>query len=338
LWRGASGSEAVSEVLRSSSPSTIWRIVNLNAVKYGWNIAELRLFSDELCRADLTRPRAGSAWTAEAISSGAVSGSEASRAIDGLTWTQWTSSCHLCDPGEAWLGVKFSQPVSVLCAQLWQWGEGDYKSSKVELELWDASMAQWHGVLRGDGFASSQWETLRFVKCAALEPPESALIEVTNKGFFPSSATYSCGGVGILWGTGQRDCSPDGSWTLDAPRCLPAIEVIAFATIAVLVDLLAIALYARFVMYRKPAFLGKDSLIPSEHLARWDSSLIPHDEDDPHDLQGIVTKQCVICPCCRIADSWASAGVLPFAWGMCIQHVSFPCMPCIGAVLRSKLR
>merc|ERR1712216_935173 len=117
-----------------------WRILNLSPVTYGWVIGELEFYSDTGCSRQInvleqeTPP--------EAIASGHHEAPPV-RAMDRATWTEWRAQCYLCDPREAWLGIRLSQPEVVHCVKLWQIGRRGYKTAEVALERWDDLEKTW---------------------------------------------------------------------------------------------------------------------------------------------------------------------------------------------------
>lgn len=312
--------------------SSEWRVLNLVKVTYGWTIAELRFFGDAACSEELSATS-----TAEAIASGYDTGAPPSRALDGKTFTEWRAQCHLCDSKEAWLGVRFDQPVKVLCVQMWQWGDRDYSASSVVVQRWSAGSqteaSGWKDVLRGEGLGGSRWNAIRFVKCKDLAIPNQGTVQVTNSGYYPSEARFTCNGIRLMAGQDTSVCSIDGDWSQQAPRCWAALELIAIATgVALLVFFWSFAYY-RFVVMKKPPALEVGTFIPGDSLGEWTTALL---DDFTSDQKTIL--QCLFCPCCRIADTWSQAGLLPYQFGLCLQQACCLCLPCIGALFRQRLR
>jgi len=323
----------------SFEPSSEWRVINLDQVIYGWQIAELRFFSATNCSEDfdVTRPAYNSDLTAEAISSGNTLGAESSRAFDGKTYTEWRAPCHICEPGEAWLGVRLNMPVKVLCVKIWQWGHGDYTASSFALQRWDPGSvtreAEWRDVLQADGLLGTKWDTVGFVTCDDLPPPEFGTVQITNNGYYPSEATFTCKGIRTLSGATSSSCNIDGTWSEEAPRCWAAIEFIGAGTAALFVEFLLFALYFRLVIMRKPAALKKDDFIPEDMLYKWQADLLHDYQED-----GNAAAMCLCCPCCTIADTWHHAGLLHFQWGIWLPQFCCCCLPCIASRYRTAIR
>lgn len=312
--------------------SSEWRVLNLVKVTYGWTIAELQFFGDSACSEQLSATS-----TAEAIASGYDTGAPPSRALDGKTYTEWRAQCHLCDSQEAWLGVRFDQPVKVLCVKMWQWGDRDYSASSIVVQRWSAGSqteaSGWKDVLRGEGLGGSRWNAIRFVKCKDLAIPNEGNVQVSNSGYYPSEARFTCNGIRLMAGQDTSVCSIDGDWSVQPPRCWAALEIIAIATGVTLGAFFWGSAYYRFVVAKKPPALQHDTFIPSDSLGDWTATL---KDDCTSDNKTFL--QCLFCPFCRIADTWSQAGLLPYRFGVCLQQACCVCLPCIGAYFRHKLR
>jgi len=57
------------------------------------------------------------------------------------------------------------------------------------------------------------------IPCAALPAMPNGAVTSTNDGRFPSRASYQCNTGFVLSDSRPRVCQPDGSWTLQTPRC-----------------------------------------------------------------------------------------------------------------------
>eukprot|EP00930_Biecheleria_cincta_P086373 TRINITY_DN7567_c0_g1_i2.p1 TRINITY_DN7567_c0_g1~~TRINITY_DN7567_c0_g1_i2.p1 ORF type:complete len:471 (-),score=65.47 TRINITY_DN7567_c0_g1_i2:292-1704(-) len=312
--------------------SSQWRVLNVVKVTYGWTIAELKFFSDAACSKELS-----SSNTSEAIASGYDPGSPPSRALDGKTFTEWRAQCYVCNEKEAWLGVRFDEPAKVLCVQLWQWGHREYSASSILVQRWDVGSATeeggWRDVLRGESLGGSRWNEVKFVKCQDLAMPAEGTVKVTNRGYYPSDATFACNGIRLMDGEDKSVCGIDGTWSQQAPRCWAALELIAFITASFLLIFFWGFGYYRYVVLKKPPALESATFIPNDSLGNWTTPLM---DECMHDQKPIL--QCLFCPCCRVADTWSQAGLLPYQFGVILQQMCCLCMPCVGAFFRQKLR
>ncbi|CAJ1454084.1 unnamed protein product [Effrenium voratum] len=246
----------------SFSQSDTWRLVNDAQVTYGWAIAELRVFSDA-CQSELSPRLEGSG----------MPGLPASRAQDGQVITEWRSGCHICEVGEASLSLHFDVEVNVMCLQLYQWGDRDFAATAVRLQRWGEEQA-WVDVLRGTGMQGGQWDTLRFVQCAPLAPPNFGSVRLTNNGLFPSEATFTCKGIRPMTGSSTSVCGPDGEWSEGPPACWEAVHFIAAFSLVALLDAVAFVVYYRCFVMQRPAPLSEESMLPQDYLGQWNSDLI----------------------------------------------------------------
>jgi len=271
--------------------------------------------------------------------SGQSAASSPSRAADGLTWTEWRSQCYICDPLEAWIEVRFSEPVMVFCVELWQWGKREYRTSGVLLQQWEAGSlgqaGEWISVMRGTGLDGDRWDTVRFTKCSDLEAPANGRLSISNGGYYPAEATFTCNGARLLGGSSTQQCLEDGSWPAASKRCWSLMEMIIAVTAFGTFEFVAFALYFYFVVSRKPGPLTVSSFIADENLGHWSTEL----------GQGIEDKEgrapllwCLFCPCCRLAETWRGMGLVAFQLGGLIPQVCIAFLPCIGAWLRGNMR
>lgn len=318
----------------ASAPSQRWRVVNLEPVADGWTIGELRIFSDAGCINELTKQKS---LTWETIASGSYN-SPPARALDGATWTEWRAQCYKCQPRDAWLGVAFSAPVRVLCIRMWQWGRLSYKSSSVMLERWDTSLALWEPVLLGSRLDGGRWDQMRFVQCDYMPAPEYGRVQISNLGYYPSDATFSCSGMRILTGLRTFSCGTDGTWGGSPPRCWAILEVSIFIAVVLVLDVAAFMGYYFCVITRKASPIEGMSYIPEENMGEWSQDLFGACTDPKARTQQHALLQFFLCPCCRVADTWHGMGQLPFAWGAPLLHLFFPLLPCLGALVRGSMR
>jgi len=236
------------------------------------------------------------------------------------------------------VGVAFDSPVNVRCVKLWQWGSRGYKTAEVMLEQWrpgqDGTAGAWRPVLRGSQLDGGRWDTIRFVTCAAVQPPDHGHFEVTNSGFYPSEARISCSGIRVLGGSTALQCQVDGSWSGEVPRCWPMLYIIILVSAVVLVDIMAFMFYYWFVVIRKAPALSAKSFLPEEYRGSWSHSIIKDVRNDPKRTM----LWFLFCPCCRVAETWRGAGELPFHIGAPLVHLFFPLLPCLGAFYRVSMR
>lgn len=342
-------------------PSVRWRVVNLEPIIYGWALGELRFFGDAECSDSGELVGSASAVPDVAVSdsdmsdvalsvleieaSGSYTGSQPSNALDGLTWTEWRAQCYACEAEEAWLSVTFSQAVDVRCVSLWQWGEGDYRTARVALERWEAPSNAgregfWQRVLRGSGLGSGRWDAIRFVYCGPLQAPENGRVVITNDGYYPSEATFSCTGAQVFSGFPKITCSPEGDWYSlgeSGRRCWTLTEMIICMVAFFVFELLVFGGYYFFRVLPKDKTappLTTESFIPEENQRGWtnDFLLDLQEETRPHLLW------CIFCPCCRLADTWRGAGLVPYATSAVLTQLCCVFIPCMGAWLRASIR
>jgi len=327
-------------------PSMRWRVINDDTVLAGWAVGELRFYADPGCSDELTIvPSSDSDATAE-TSDRQVQAFEASgshldavpdRAFDKQTWTEWRSGCYLCEPGEAWLAVQFAGPVSVYCMEIWQRGKGDYRTASLGLERWEATTSSWQRVLTGSGLEGSRWDKVQFVKCEELEVPEHGRVEVSNGGFYPSEAKFSCGGAHILSGFSTSSCDASGKWSdfgASARRCWTLMEILIFVSTVIAIEILLFGSYYYCVMVPRDATLTMTSFIPEDLHRQWTTEFIfeAREEAAPQ-------MRCFLaCPCCRLADTWRAAGLLPYHFGALVTQFFCIFTPCIGAYFRGLIR
>lgn len=333
-----------------SLPSKKWRVITLGR-SYGWAMGEVELYKDPSCQQKLPIPTASSGkasskpgdnaeLTSEVIASG-YSNTRPDRAFDGLTWTEWRAQCYICEPRDAWIGLQFSAPVSVLCMRLYQWGSRDYRTSEAVLERWDSLARQWKGVLHASELDGDDWDTVHFIRCAELSPPDHGRVVVTNGGYYPSSATYSCSGARVMGGSDKQECLESGEWDGGKPQCWPAIAPVILVVTILGIEVSACAVYYVMVVRKKPPPLEDSTFIPEDQMGKWLTHEIhgikepvEEEEEDPVNYLLHVT----VCPCCRISETWYSAGQVPFFVGAWIPHLLCPFMPCIGAYFRWQMR
>jgi len=344
------------------APSNAWRVVNLRRVTYGWSVGELKLFTDTHCREELAAgivmdgsvsldsSGRGPSVIGTAIASGHWD-TPPTRAFDGEIWTEWHAQCHVCEPGEAWVGLRFSAPVSVYCMQIYQWGSRDYMASETLLERWEEPASgnragEWQGVLRGSQLGGDRWEQIYFTQCPAPDPPAHGRVAITNRGFHPSVATYQCSGARILGGSGQQECLSDGTWSGGAPRCWAAIEIVILATAVVALEVAAAALYYYFVVKSKPPPLEARTFIPEEYLGKWSTheiwgireKLTEEEAEGDAEKPKSLLLPVLLCPCCRIAETWRSAGEIPYKVGVWLAQCLLPVLPCLAGFFRLQMR
>eukprot|EP00746_Dinoflagellata_sp_MGD_P023698 gnl/MRDRNA2_/MRDRNA2_155584_c0_seq1.p1 gnl/MRDRNA2_/MRDRNA2_155584_c0~~gnl/MRDRNA2_/MRDRNA2_155584_c0_seq1.p1 ORF type:complete len:453 (+),score=68.82 gnl/MRDRNA2_/MRDRNA2_155584_c0_seq1:78-1436(+) len=323
--------------------SNRWRVVNLEPVTYGWAIAELEFYSDAFCSPETklggqsfyneTDPT--NTWVP--ISSGFRDSRRPERAFDGRSWTEWRAQCHVCAAEEAYLGIELEEEYSVKCLRIWQWGEREYGTSQVALEYWkgvgnDYSAAKWVVATKYGGVRSGGYSQLYLIPCEPLEIPSGGAREVTNDGYYPSTATYSCGGINFLGGDEVRECQQDGAWTGEEPRCWAPFELVSIAAGCLGFEFLIVLTYFLLVISRKPPRLNATTFIPPEHLGKWTSDAMSNFQDEQDMLCCVAC-----CPICRIADTWHTAGLLFYPWGV-ILNSFIVCIPCMGMIFRRMIR
>eukprot|EP00927_Polykrikos_kofoidii_P016070 TRINITY_DN17208_c0_g1_i1.p1 TRINITY_DN17208_c0_g1~~TRINITY_DN17208_c0_g1_i1.p1 ORF type:complete len:506 (+),score=63.09 TRINITY_DN17208_c0_g1_i1:174-1691(+) len=338
----------VADLPVGAGKSNQWRILNGETVTYGWTIGELRLFADVACTQELTRnsdvaavASAGAGPSFQTLSMSPISSSQqdeqTARAYDGKTFTEWRADCYECSPRQAWLGVRFSLPVAVLCVQLWQWGHGDYVSHTVELQRWEADSASangggvWQPVLQGENLDGHRWDTVNFVRCATLQPPDYGRVEITNGGFFPSEATFQCGAARLFVGTKRSRCLADGSWTAQNANCWSLLELMIVASALFALELSGLTLYYYRVMLPRAPPMHMNSPLPEEFQRTWLFEI-------RESVQPKIPILVVCCPCMRLADTWHGAGLLPYYFGVWVVQLLLPIVPCIGAFFRIVIR
>jgi Cys-rich protein (TIGR01571 family) len=339
-----------------SKPSAKWRIVNLDAITYGWAVGEVKMFTDTKCTEDqeltaLAEPKIEAtdpfAFTWDAISSGYDS-APASRAFDRLTWTEWRSNCYMCDPRTAWVGLQFSSPVTVQCFYVYQWGKRTYKTDEVMLQRWEQGLpgtnqGEWQDVLRGSGLEGETWQEVSFTLCDELPAPDHGRVEVSNGRFYPSVATFTCSGARIMWGSGSQECQPDGTWAEDIPQCWPALVLVVFVSSLVACEVVCFGTYYFFVLQTKPPPLQHTTFIPDDALGKFTSHEIYGIRDEEED-DGATTRpkrvflHVVFCLCCRIADTWHSVGQVSYFVGVWLPQLLCPLLPCIATYFRVQMR
>ncbi|CAK9110672.1 Hypothetical protein (Fragment) [Durusdinium trenchii] len=309
----------------SFSPSTTWRLVNDAEVTYGWSISELRTFSDPNCQEPAAPARAEGA---------SALGASASRALDGSTLTEWRAPCHICGLHEAWLTLHFDAPVALMCLELFQWGDRDYAAAAVLLQRKSGpGTEEWVTVLRGHQLQGGRWDALHFVQCAPLAAPNYGSVRLTNNGLYPSEATFTCKGIRPLTGSGTSVCGSDGQWSDTPPTCWEAIHFIAVISAVLAIDASAFVIYYRCYVVDQPKPLNDESIIPQDYLGKWNSELLGDFTAEPK-----LMTVTVLCPCCRIAHTWQQAGRVAFQLAICVPHLFFCCLPCIGTYFRNSLR
>jgi len=307
-----------------------WRVVNDVQVTYGWAIGEIKVFDDPNCQNPLT-PISATGYETTLASP--------NRTIDGHPYTEWRAPCHICEPKEAWLTLYFDVPVTVMCIHIFQWGDRDYAAKAVvlqradEVSQIDDTVVDWVDVLRGHDLKGGGWDDLHFVQCAPLEAPNFGLIRLTNNGFYPSEATFSCKGIRPLTGSSISTCKADGQWSDSPPTCWEAIHFIAAGSAVLFVDVAAFVIYYRCFMSDKSKPLTEESMIPQDYLGKWNSELFGDFTAEPKLLSLVV-----FCPCCRLADTWQQAGILAFQFAIFLPHFFFCCLPCIGSYFRNLMR
>lgn len=328
----------------SSPASTRWRVVNLRPVTYGWQVGEVGFFSDPGCtqalvspaEADVSGSNASSAslpqWSA--IASGHHGGASPVRAIDGFTWTEWKAQCYICEPEEAWVGVEFAIAVKVMCVRLWQWGSREYMSEDVLVERWDHRSSSWDGVLQGSLLDGGRWETVQFTRCQEILPPDEGHVEISNGGFYPSEATFTCAGARILGGSQTEVCFEDGSWSgSGAPRCWALMEIIIAGAALVVLWLFIVGIYVCVEYSQKPPVLQATTFLGYDTSGTWSSAAFADFRSDPRTVALVVC-----CPLCRIADTWHGAGQVQFRYGLTCTHCCCCLLPMLGACQRTNLR
>jgi len=337
-----------------SKASTQWRVVNLDAVEYGWAVGEVKMFSDTTCSTDLTKPdtapkKKGAdpprTWTA--ISSG-NNNAPAALAFDSLTWTAWRAQCYMCSPGKAWIGLRFSRPVSVFCIQLYQWGKRNYKTNSIMLQRWEQGPAGtntgwWRDVLKGSELKGEEMDLVSFTTCEQVSAPDHGRVVVTNGRFYPSDATYRCSGARLMVGGNKQSCLPDGTWSGDIPTCWPAIALVILITSVFTLELICFATYYVMVTRNKPPQLQSTTFLPDDCLGKFSSHDIYGvreviEDEGSTNAQQNVFRHVLFCPCCRLADTWQSMGLLPYFAGVWVPQLCLPFLPCIGAYFRGQMR
>lgn len=319
-------------------PSERWRISHIDPVTYGWAIGSLKFFSDTECSEDAEIAVASGDAKVEA--SGHHGAAEPGHAFDEHTWTEWRAQCYICEPGEAWIGVRFPEPGLVRCLQLWQIGRDEYRTSEIALQRWEASTFEWQTVLRGTGMEGGRWDRIRFVKCADLKTPSYGTVEVTNNGFYPSEGRFSCRGARMLTGLRDVECRPDGTWNILAEaslRCWSLMEGITIIFCVVVLELFAFAAYYWTVIVQNDEIakpIDADSIFPEDQPLKWNNDIMV----DAMERAQKQMRCCICCPCCRLADTWRGVGLLSYPWGAFITQVGCCCIPCIGAHMRGRIR
>ncbi|CAJ1441698.1 unnamed protein product [Effrenium voratum] len=108
-----------------------WRLVCTGNTVARWVVREVRFHADGLCVIPHTTYRA-------ARSSGSqYSQNPALFAFDGETSTSWISSCHACEPLEAWLSLEFTTDVVVRCVRIYQHSSTSQQCPSLALEYSD---------------------------------------------------------------------------------------------------------------------------------------------------------------------------------------------------------
>lgn len=326
-----------------AAPSTQWRLMNLDAVTYGWTLGELRFFSDPLCTElvagfDTKVTRKATAPPYYPIASGSRNGPP-EQGFDGQTWTEWRSECYMCDEQVAWLGVVFSTPVVVQCFEVWQWGSREYLSAGVELQRWaESGSAQipgrWEGVLRGFGLLGKEWQTVRFVKCEPLAPPDGGRVDITNNEFYPAEASFFCTGARFYIGKAKEQCLSEGQWSGQASQCVSMFQAFILVAIFIFIETIAFGIYYLCVVsHRAPPLHGK-SAIPEESQHHWNSDLVRGFFSQPR-MPAVLS---CFCPCIRLAHTWHGSGVMKYHFGVWVTQCICVCMPCVGGFMRNAFR
>jgi len=221
--------------------------------------------------------------------------------------------------------------------KLFQWGRREYASSAVELQRWEetsASQGQWMGVMRGSSLEGQRWDTVRFIKCATIVPPTDGRVAITNGGFYPSEAAFECNGAQIYGGISKTRCLEDGTWYRAAQRCWSLLEIFIATAVFTSAQVGALSYYYFRVMGRRAPALHKTSYISDESLGRWTTDMFQGFHQRPRRILFTV----LFCPCMRLADTWHSAGLLKYYFGIWIPQCFFPVLPCVGAYFRGNIR
>lgn len=270
------------------------------------------------------------------------------RAFDGLTWTEWRAQCYMCKEREAWIGVQFGMPVNVRCMKIYQWGQRDYKAGQVVLQRWEpgaagTSAGSWHDVLKGDQLAGESWDTVSFTICQTLPIPEYGRVEVSNGGYYPSEAKFTCSGARILLGADRQSCRVDGTWPEEIPTCWAAIALVVLISGSFTIELVAFGTYYYMVVRHKPPPLASTTFLPDDELYKFNSHEIYGVRDVPED-DGSETPppnylmHALLFPCCRIADTWHAVGQVHYFVGVWVVQLCCPFLPCIGTFFRGQMR
>lgn len=331
-----------------------WRVINLKEVTYGWAVGELKLFSDTTCKNELMAPADDKtkddldvlSWIP--ISSG-DNNAPVARAFDRLTWTEWRAQCYMCKEREAWLGLKFNMPVTVHCVQLYQWGVRSYKADDAMLQRWEAGPAgtntgAWQDTLKGSDLSGETWDTVSFTRCDNIPAPDHGRVVVTNGGYFPSSASFSCSGARIMAGVDKQVCQPDGSWPETIPTCWPAIALVILIASIFTLELICFAGYYLVILRRTSPPLQSTTFIPDDSVGKftshelWGIAEKPEEDDISDKKKPNLFLHVLMCPCCRIAHTWHSVGKLNYFVGSWLPQLCCPFLPCIAAYLRKDMR
>jgi len=203
-----------------------------------------------------------------------------------------------------------------------------------------ATTSSWQRLLEGEDLDGSRWDRVQFVKCDDLEVPEHGRVEVTNEGFYPSEATFKCFGARMLTGSRSSKCDFNGRWDATGSttrRCWTLLEMLVIASVIFVAEVILFGGYYFCVMVPRDKTappLTATSFIPEDFHRRWTNEFI-FDARDEASTQ----MQCfLVCPCCRLADTWRSAGQLPYHVGIIVTQVFCALTPCIGAYFRGNMR
>ena len=94
--------------------AVFWRLICTGSTVGRWVVREVRFHTDGLCVVPFTSFRRAKSSGSQYAEYPAI------LAFDGERSTSWISSCHACEPNEAWLGLEFVDSVVVRCVRILQ--------------------------------------------------------------------------------------------------------------------------------------------------------------------------------------------------------------------------
>merc|ERR1712046_182541 len=94
--------------------------------------------------------------------------------------------------------------------------------------------------------------TISFTLCNPLQAPEHGRVVITNGGYYPSHATFTCSGARLMVGANSQSCQEDGVWPENVPTCWPAIALVILVSGTFALELICFGTYYFQVVRSKP--------------------------------------------------------------------------------------